>query len=97
MPKYVSVYKSGNTESMYDTPSQQNNVVTIIVCLLVVTEGLPAVAEQDLSPVWVPDDGAAVCMHCRKTQFTLINRRVCVSLVFVPFSADALHVSYLCR
>jgi len=23
MPKYVSVYKSGNTESMYDTASQK--------------------------------------------------------------------------
>lgn len=38
-------------------------------------KGLPAVAEQDLSPVWVPDDGAPVCMHCRKTQFTVLNRR----------------------
>lgn len=40
-------------------------------------EGLPVTAEQDLSPVWVPDYGAAVCMHCRKSQFTVLNRRVC--------------------
>lgn len=26
--------------------------------------------------VWVPDGDATVCMHCKKTQFTLINRRV---------------------
>lgn len=30
--------------------------------------------------VWVPDGDAPVCMHCKKTQFTLINRRV--SLVY---------------
>lgn len=28
--------------------------------------------------VWVPDGEAAVCMHCKKTQFTLINRRVII-------------------
>jgi hypothetical protein len=26
--------------------------------------------------VWVPDSEAAVCMHCKKTQFTVLNRRV---------------------
>ncbi|KAI4466940.1 pleckstrin y domain-containing family f member 2-related [Holotrichia oblita] len=25
--------------------------------------------------VWVPDGEASVCMHCKETQFTLINRR----------------------
>nr|CAG4652236.1 EOG090X0FI9 [Triops cancriformis] len=25
--------------------------------------------------VWVPDAEAAVCMHCKRTQFTVINRR----------------------
>jgi len=48
-------------------------------------EGLAAAAEQDLSPVWVPDDGAAVCMHCRKTQFTVLNRRVGLSFCLVSF------------
>lgn len=28
--------------------------------------------------VWVPDGEAPVCMHCNKSQFTLINRRVSV-------------------
>lgn len=28
------------------------------------------------SPVWVPDSEATLCMHCKKSQFTLINRRV---------------------
>ncbi|XP_064600044.1 pleckstrin homology domain-containing family F member 2-like [Liolophura sinensis] len=27
------------------------------------------------SPVWVPDHEASKCMHCRKTQFSVINRR----------------------
>lgn len=26
--------------------------------------------------VWVPDSEANVCMHCKRTQFTVINRRV---------------------
>jgi pleckstrin homology domain-containing family F len=26
--------------------------------------------------VWVPDSEANVCMHCKKTQFTVLNRRV---------------------
>ncbi|XP_022118756.2 pleckstrin homology domain-containing family F member 2 isoform X1 [Pieris rapae] len=25
--------------------------------------------------VWVPDNEAAICMHCKKTQFTVLNRR----------------------
>lgn len=40
--------------------------------------GKKAVAEH--AAVWVPDGEAPVCMHCKKTQFTLINRRVWYSL-----------------
>jgi hypothetical protein len=29
----------------------------------------------DPSPVWVPDSDAQVCMHCRKSEFSVINRR----------------------
>ncbi|XP_014223783.1 pleckstrin homology domain-containing family F member 1 homolog [Trichogramma pretiosum] len=25
--------------------------------------------------VWVPDNDATICMHCKKTQFTVLNRR----------------------
>ena len=28
--------------------------------------------------VWVPDDQTKICMYCKKTQFTVINRRVCL-------------------
>ncbi|XP_019753289.1 pleckstrin homology domain-containing family F member 2 isoform X2 [Dendroctonus ponderosae] len=35
--------------------------------------GKKAVAEH--AAVWVPDGKAHVCMHCEKSQFTLINRR----------------------
>lgn len=28
--------------------------------------------------VWVPDNEANVCMHCKKTQFTMIVRRVSI-------------------
>ncbi|XP_050315884.1 pleckstrin homology domain-containing family F member 2 isoform X2 [Anthonomus grandis grandis] len=35
--------------------------------------GKKAVSEH--AAVWVPDGKAPVCMHCEKTQFTLINRR----------------------
>lgn len=30
----------------------------------------------ETSPVWVPDVDANVCMHCRKSEFSVINRRV---------------------
>lgn len=26
--------------------------------------------------VWVPDNEANICMHCKKSQFTVLNRRV---------------------
>lgn len=32
-------------------------------------------AVEEHAAVWVPDGEAPVCMHCKKTQFTLINRR----------------------
>lgn len=31
--------------------------------------------------VWVPDEKADKCMHCKKSQFTLINRRVSIPSV----------------
>jgi hypothetical protein len=33
------------------------------------------VIDAEPSPVWVPDQDAAVCMHCHKSEFTVINRR----------------------
>ncbi|XP_042219168.1 pleckstrin homology domain-containing family F member 2-like isoform X4 [Homarus americanus] len=32
-------------------------------------------AAEKHAAVWVPDSETQVCMHCKKTQFTLINRR----------------------
>lgn len=32
-------------------------------------------AAEEHAAVWVPDGEAPFCMHCKKTQFTLINRR----------------------
>ncbi|XP_076257835.1 pleckstrin homology and FYVE domain containing family member rush hour isoform X1 [Rhynchophorus ferrugineus] len=50
--------------------------------------GKKAVSEH--AAVWVPDVEAPVCMHCKKTQFTLINRRhhcrKCGSVVCGPCS-----------
>ncbi|CAG9795641.1 unnamed protein product [Diatraea saccharalis] len=41
--------------------------------------------------VWVPDNEASVCMHCKKTQFTVLNRRhhcrKCGSVVCGPCSS----------
>lgn len=28
--------------------------------------------------VWVPDSEASTCMHCLKSKFTALNRRVCI-------------------
>lgn len=33
-------------------------------------------AAEEHAAVWVPDGEAPFCMHCKKTQFTLLNRRV---------------------
>ena len=33
------------------------------------------------SPVWVPDTETKTCMHCKRSEFTLINRRVGVFTV----------------
>lgn len=38
--------------------------------------------------VWVPDGKAPVCMHCEKSQFTIINRRVKVWLIFSLIITD---------
>lgn len=46
--------------------------------------GKKAISEH--AAVWVPDAEAAVCMHCKKTQFTVLNRRV--SMVFTIASHD---------
>lgn len=32
-------------------------------------------SEAEDSPVWVPDSEANICMHCKKSEFSLINRR----------------------
>ena len=32
--------------------------------------------------VWVPDSEASTCMHCLKSKFTALNRRVCISIKF---------------
>lgn len=31
---------------------------------------------ENHAAVWVPDNEATICMHCNKTQFTVLNRRV---------------------
>lgn len=35
--------------------------------------------------VWVPDAEANVCMHCNKSQFNVLNRRVSCVLLFTCF------------
>ncbi|XP_011444013.1 pleckstrin homology domain-containing family F member 2-like isoform X4 [Crassostrea angulata] len=41
---------------------------------LLIKQGKTQNTDND-SPVWVPDSEATLCMHCKKSQFTLINRR----------------------
>jgi hypothetical protein len=36
--------------------------------------------EQERAAVWVPDDEAQRCMVCKKEQFSLVNRRVSVTI-----------------
>jgi len=48
-------------------------------------------AAVDHAAVWVPDGEANTCMHCKKTQFSLVNRRhhcrKCGQVVCSPCSA----------
>ena len=39
-------------------------------------------ASETHAAVWIPDTEADVCMHCKKTQFTLLTRRVSFSNFF---------------
>ena len=50
------------------------------IVILFFTEGKTQNTEND-SPVWVPDSEATLCMHCKKSQFTLINRRVSLFII----------------
>lgn len=43
--------------------------------------------------VWVPDNEANVCMHCKKTQFTMIVRRVSELKSFRCFSIASINHS----
>lgn len=45
-----------------------------------ISGGKKAISEH--AAVWVPDGEAPVCMHCKKTQFTLLNRRVRILSTF---------------
>jgi len=49
-----------------------------MVCVFLFAVDVKEAAEVEPSPVWVPDASAPVCMVCKKTAFTLVNRRVCV-------------------
>jgi hypothetical protein len=44
------------------------------ICVIIFQGGKKAVEVH--AAVWVPDSEAVVCMHCKKTQFTVLNRRV---------------------
>ena len=39
-------------------------------------------ANVEDSPVWVPDAEASVCMHCKKSEFSVFNRRVSLHSFF---------------
>ncbi|KAK6184081.1 hypothetical protein SNE40_002197 [Patella caerulea] len=41
---------------------------------LLIKRGITQTSEHD-SPVWVPDQNAQICMHCKKSEFTVLNRK----------------------
>lgn len=55
--------------------------VCLFVCLFPKSKH-PAVSLAGSQPisehaaVWIPDHASNVCMHCEKTQFTVLNRKV---------------------
>lgn len=50
-------------------------------CLSFFTEGNSDSNIEHAAP-WLPDNLSNQCMHCKKTQFTVINRRVSDSFKF---------------
>lgn len=60
-------------------------------CLSFFTEGNSDSNIEHAAP-WLPDNLSNQCMHCKKTQFTVINRRVSDSFKFgFFFSSTLLH------
>ncbi|KAK7077988.1 hypothetical protein SK128_024913 [Halocaridina rubra] len=55
-------------------------------------------AAETHAAVWVPDNDTTVCMHCKKSQFTLINRRhhcrKCGKVVCGPCSSKKVVLSH---
>ena len=51
--------------------------------------------DAEPSPVWVPDSEAPKCMHCLKSEFTVINRRVTGTLLTVAFCINILSTDFL--
>ena len=49
-----------------------------LLCLIIFLAGKKGTTEH--AAVWVPDSEASTCMHCLKSKFTAINRRVCMSV-----------------
>ena len=52
--------------------------VCVCVCVCVCTCVTGGIVQNHLedSPVWVPDSDTKTCMHCKRSEFTVINRRV---------------------
>ena len=49
--------------------------------------------DAEPSPVWVPDSEAPTCMHCLKSEFTVINRRVSTRVTLRVDSSAVAQVS----
>ena len=56
----------------------------IIFIIFYITEGNSNSNIEHAAP-WLPDNLSNQCMHCKKTQFTVINRRVSVIHSFIYF------------
>jgi len=66
--KSFAVYASTSTE-------KQEWMAHINKCIEDLLRKSGKKAAQVHAAVWVPDSEASVCMHCKKNQFTVINRR----------------------
>ena len=67
--KSFVVYAATSTEK-----SQWMSHIRKCVNDLLLKRGITQNSEND-SPVWVPDSDALTCMHCKKSQFSLLNRK----------------------
>ena len=80
------------TKMLYYKTDGECSFNVIFWCVLI-SAGKKGTTEH--AAVWVPDSEASTCMHCLKSKFTALNRRVGVTYFGTDFQVSSLFSSNL--